>query len=304
MENQNNTEEQNIAQTGQNPVIQPVAIVKTNYLAIGGVALVCSLIFSVGGYYLGKQSSNPQYVTNEVQTNPNEVQTNPNEVQTNPTATPYLTNPTNTPATQTSTLPTGWSYKDNKECGVKFPIPPKEAPYYYPVDVNGQPTVTNEQGSGRFWNFSRGAAYPNLLSKFPNGYDQHKQAIAMFAGPYDASGYVSQAVVVSCIPNNGRFANNTDLISSLTTELEKYNSQTAWEKGMQTLTYKINSITYATKWGKNVVNLVVSHDDTINVAYTMFVTPQYVYEIKVLGGTSDSFVRDTAQKIFDNLSFQ
>ncbi|HCR36392.1 hypothetical protein A2130_04205 [Candidatus Woesebacteria bacterium GWC2_33_12] len=289
MENQSNTADQNLPQVGQNPAVQPVvATPKTNYPMIGGVALVCSLIFGVGGYYLGKQSSNPQYVNNEV--------------QINPTATPYLTNPTNTPTTQISTLPTGWSYKDNKECGVKFAIPPKEAPYYYPVDVNRQPSVTNEQGSGRFWDFPRGGVYPNLLTKFPNGYDQHKQAVTMFASPDEASGYVSQAVVVSCIPNNGRFANNTALISSLTTELEKYNSQTG-EKGMQASTYKINSNTPATKWGKNVVNLVVS-EDTTNVAYTMFVTPQYVYEIKVIGATSDTFVKDTAKKIFDNLSFQ
>lgn len=56
MENQINTADQNLPQTGQNSVIQPVAIAKTNYLAIGGVALVCSLVFGFGGYYLGKQS--------------------------------------------------------------------------------------------------------------------------------------------------------------------------------------------------------------------------------------------------------
>lgn len=269
-------------------VVQPVATPKINYLMIGGVALVCSLIFGLGGYYLGKQSSNSQCVENEV--------------QTNPTAIPDQNSPTNTPASQISALPTGWSYKDNKECGVKFAIPPKEAPYYYPLDVNRQPSVTSEQGSGRFWDFPRGGTYPNLLTKFPNGYDQHKQAITMFTSPDGASGYISQAVAVSCIPNNGRFANNTALVSSLTTELEKYNNQTGEER-MQASTYKINSNTPATKWGKNVVNLVVSEDAT-NVAYTMFVTPQYVYEIKIFGATGDSFVKDTAKKIFDNLIFE
>lgn len=70
MENQSNTATESVPQVDQNPVVQPVATAKTNYLTIGGVALICSLIFGVGGYYLGKQSLNSPYVNSEVQANP------------------------------------------------------------------------------------------------------------------------------------------------------------------------------------------------------------------------------------------
>ena len=115
MENQVNTTEQNIPQVGQNLVSQPAPILdkpKTNLVAIIVVAIVCSLVFGFGGYFLGKQSSNPQYVNNEV--------------QTNPTATPYLNNPTNVPTTQTSTLPTASSNKESCKSvnlGISFVLP-------------------------------------------------------------------------------------------------------------------------------------------------------------------------------------
>ena len=116
----------------------------------------------------------------------------------------------------------------------------------------------------------------------------------MFASPDEASGYISQAVAVSCIPNNARFANNSALISSLTAEIDKYNKSTG-EKGMDASTYKIKSNTPTTRWGKSVADLVVT-EDNFDVSYTMIVTPQYVYEVKVFGATSDAFVKDTAKK--------
>lgn len=293
MENQMNVGNQNAQQIGQNPVSQPVLTTekpKTNYLLIGGIVLVCFILFGFGGYYLGKQSSNSQQYTNNGQS------------QLIPTASPEPGTPTATPTSQqVSSLPTGWNYKNNGECGVKFAIPPKETPYYYPVDANRQPSVTNEQGSGRFWDFPRGGSYPNLLSKILLPNQEYKQAITMFVSPEEASGYISQAVAVSCIPNNGRFANNNALTSSLTTEIDKYNKSTG-EKGMQASTYTIKSNTPKTRWGKSVVDLIVT-EDTVDVSYTILVTPQYVYEVKVFGATSDASVRDTAKKIFDNLGF-
>lgn len=293
MENQMNVGNQNAQQIGQNPVSQPVLTLvkpKTNYLALGGVVLACFVLFGFGGYYLGKLSSNSQqYINNE-------------QSQLTPTATLESNTPTATPTSQQiNSLPTGWSYKNNNECGVKFAIPPKETPYYYPTDANRQPSVTNEQGSGRFWNFPRGGSYPNLLSKLLLTNQEYKQAITMFASPDEASGYISQAVAVSCIPNNARFANNSALISTLTAEIDKYNKSTG-EKGMQASTYKIKSNTPTTRWTKGVVDLTITEEST-DILYTMFVTPQYVYEVEIFGATSDTFVRDTAKEIFDNLSF-
>jgi hypothetical protein len=299
MENQMNVGNQNTQQIGQNPINQPVITPekpKTNYWVIGGLILACFVIFGFGGYYLGKQSANSQQNSQN---------------QANPTATPETSIPTASPTAvqQAASLPSGWSYKDNGECGVRFAIPPKTEPYYIPYNPNRQPSVTDDTGSGRFWDFPRGAAYPNLLSKFPSGYENHKQAIAWYATADEASGYVSSAVSVSCIPNGGNL-NNQSMLSTLKTKLMEYNQETG-EKGMQADSYTIQTSKDINRWGHSVLDLTVSEyfknsggqPFTNSVQYTTFATPKYIYEIKVFGASENSFVKETATKIFDNLVF-
>lgn len=251
--------------------------------------LLSGTVFGFGGYYFAKKTINSQPNLEDNQIQP-----------TSTTISQMLATPT-TIKEQLSTLPAGWSYKTNNECGVKFAIPPKEKPYYQPIDPNREPSVTNDQGSGRFWDFPRGGSYPNLLSKLIGEKQEYKQAIAMFASADGGSGYISQAVAVSCIPNNGRFTDNSQLLSSLTTELNKYNSLTG-EKGMQAATYSVKSNSPTQRWSKNVVDLVVA-EDTANISYTMFVTSQFIYEVKLFGGSKDISVKNTGKQIFDNLSF-
>lgn len=260
------------------------------YLFIGVVIIVCFMTIGFIGYYLGKKSLNYQQDKNITQS------------QLTPTTIPKLNTAVVDPANQQAdSLPSGWSYKDNGECGVRFAIPPKLEPYYTPYDPNRLLSVTDYMGSGRFWDFPRGGSYPNLLSKVLLVNQEYKQAITMFVAPEEASGYISQAVVVSCIPNNSRFANNSALISSLTAEIDKYNKSTG-EKGMQASTYKIKSNIMVSRWSKGVVDLIVA-EDSVDTLYTMFVTPQYIYEVKLFGETTNVFVKDTAKKIFENLSF-
>lgn len=260
------------------------------YLLIGVVIIICFTTIGFLGYYLGKQSLNYQQDKNVAQG------------QLAPTIIPQLNSSVVDPENQqVDSLPSGWSYKDNGECGVKFAIPPKLEPYYIPYDPNRQPSVTDEMGSGRFWDFPRGASYPNLLSKVFLVNQEYKQAITAFVAPEETSGYISQAVAVSCIPNNGRFADNNAFIATLTAEIEKYNKSTG-EKGMQPSTYKIKSNTAGSRWSQSIVDLIVT-EDSIDTSYTMFVTPQYIYEVKLFGETTNAFIKDTARKIFDSLKF-
>lgn len=293
MENQVSGSNQNPQQIGQNPINQSTKIPegpKANYFIIGGIILACFVVFGLGGYILGKRSSTYQSNLNNFTS------------ESNPTAVPESSTPTTVPTNQqVDNLPPGWSYEENGECGVKFAIPPKQIPYYYPVDVNRSPSVNEKQVSGRFWNFPRGSASPDLLSKVLIPPQKYKQAITMYASGKEGGGYIYQAVAVSCISNNKRFADNNALIESLTTELDKYNKLTG-EKGMGASTYTIKNNTPTIRWGKSVVDLTVT-EDTNDVRYTMFVTLQYIYEIKVFGAASDSFVKETARKIFDNLVF-
>lgn len=281
-----------IPATPQMPVEPSVSLNKPNILVIS-LIIVEAITLLVAGYFgyqfmqLKKQVTQPQT-----------------------TLAPITGSglPTTEPAPQpTSSLPSGWTYKSDA-CNVRFAIPPKQAPYYQVANPNRPPSVNSEGGSGRFWDFPRGASYPNLLAKFLTGNAEYKQAQAMYASEGEASGYISSAVVVSCIPNTGSL-DNQGMLDTLKSKLLVFNQSTG-EK-MEANKYTVQSSNEVTKWGKKVLNLNVSEyfensggqPFTNSTNYTILATPQYLYEVKVFVATTDSFVKETAQKIFDNLSF-
>lgn len=197
--------------------------------------------------------------------------------------------PTITPQpTMSPTLPSGWTYLPAVDCDVSFAIPPKQKPYLGLSD-------------NRFWDFPRGAAYPNMLTKVVD-YAKIKQAITMYASSQEAGGYIAQSIAVSCSPNNGQFANNEQLMSKLTSAITEYNSSTG-EKGMQASTYTIGTQKATKRWDKSAIDLTVQ-EDSKTVQYTLFVTPEYIYEVKQFGDTDDSFVKQTGKQIFDLLQFK
>ncbi len=152
--------------------------------------------------------------------------------------------------------------------------------------------------------------YPSLLSKFPNGSDNYKQASAMYTTTEEASGYISSAVVVSCIPNTNSL-NNLTMLNLLKTKLQEYNQGTA-EKGMQPSTYTIKTSNEVARWDQKAYDLVISEyysnsggqPYTNSVDYTIFTTPKYLYEVRIMGATNGVFVKETAKKIFENLRFE
>lgn len=302
MENQINIDDQNAQQIGQNPVNQPTQIPeksRTNYLVIGLVVLICFAVFGLGGYYLGKQTQNTTTNNNNLLSTP--------IAKISPTTTEL---PTATPSTQPSaTLPVGWSYKSDA-CGVRFAIPPKDAPYYYRAVLNVvDPSVPSTAEAGRFWDFPRGGSYPHLLSKLIKGNEEYKQAATIYASETEASGYISSAVVVSCIRNTGA-VDNQKMLGLLNSGIQKYNLENNTER-MEASKYTIQSTKEISRWNKKVVDIIASEyfpnsggqPLTNSVEYTMLATPQYIYEVKVFGATNTPFVKETAKKIFDNLIF-
>lgn len=292
MENTN----QNSLPVQSSPQSQPSKNIFSNQrgnvpIIIGGVLLL--LIIAGGAYYLGTRQNQP--VQQQATTVPTD--------QSSPTA-----QPTQEANQNTSLIPNDWIYKTFADCGVRFPIPPKKEPYYSTPNPNRPPSVTNDDGSGRFWDFPRGVT-SNLLSKFPNGYENHKQANAWYATAEEASGYVSSAVSVSCLPNTSNF-NNITALSSLKAKLQEYNQDTG-EKGMGASTYTVKSSNEVSRWNQKVYDLTVAEyyanpggqPYTNNVEYTVFTTPKFIYEVRILGATENSFVKETANKIFDNLQF-
>lgn len=95
MENQTDLGDQNIQPVSQNPVFQPTVLdkPKTNLTTLFVVALICSVVFGVGGYFLGKQSLKSTQALDQSQIQPTTVPTS------NVSMTP-------TPTTETSSLKT------------------------------------------------------------------------------------------------------------------------------------------------------------------------------------------------------
>jgi hypothetical protein len=253
-------------------------------------------LFGIGGFILGTKLTAPKVAA-----------------PTEPPTSDLQPSPSITATSQKSgkSLPSGWAYKPSQQqpnandC-VTIALPPIEVPYTHPDDGEiKQLPVTQDKGSGRFWHLG-GGTYPNLLSKLTPPDEQYKQSMAVYATETEASGYISQAVSINCIPNSENLTNQS-MLTSLKAKLQEYNKDTG-EKGMEANTYTISSSKETNRWELPVLDLTVSeyfnYGNTNIVQYTMFATPKYIYEIKVFGGSEDSFVKQTAQQIADNLKFE
>jgi len=264
MENQTNINTSNVRQTGQDLMSKPTPVSlssKVNYFIIGGLILVCSSLSAFGGYYFGKQS------------NKNE------QTYLQPSPSPIVT----PSSLSTNTLPIGWSYKSGT-CDVKFPIPPKEKPYYQPYDPNRTPSVTEDEGSGRYWQFRVGA---NSLFQFTN------LETAMFANDEEASGYISGAVNVYCVENNDKY-DSKQLLNQLNFFLVEGQGK-----------IKIKSANKTTKWNAETYELSFEGGMfNSDQKYYLLATPSNWYLITTVSMSNTKLVQDTAQKIFDNLLFK
>lgn len=262
------------------------------------VGVLVIIIVSSGAYYLGRSSSK-----SDTQENKN---INLKVIQPDQSATPKVN--TQAPSNIRIVIPSDWSYKANIDCDVDFPIPPKKEPYFNIPNPNRAPSVTYDEASGRFWDYPRGVFYPNLLLKLYDNKEQYKQIATTYASEDEASGYVSAAVVVSCLWNT-RGINNKQLLDLLKVGLQKYN-QTNTET-MEASKYTIDSSENKEKWGQDIISLTVSEyfknsggePYTNSVNYVMFATKNKIYEVRKIVNSDSSFVKDTAQKIFDNLKF-
>lgn len=203
--------------------------------------------------------------------------------------------------------PEGWTYRTNNECGVQFAIPPKTPPYYQAANPDRIPSVTEDSMSGRFWDFPRGGVYPNLITMFPAG-SEYKQATAMFAAEGEASGYISAAVVVSCIPNDQHLSTQ-QMWDSLKMKLAAYTPTT--EEGMGPSSYKVSAETETKRWNYSTFDVTLEevYENSGGKPYanrnnyTVFATPQYVYEVRIMHSSPDENVLSAAQEIFQYLKF-
>ena len=118
MESQMNVGDQNSQQIGQNPINQLTSdheIIKVNYSLLGVVVLVCFVIFGFGGYYLGKQSLNPQQYADNGENQPSPTETTKTVTPTTTTAPTVIQNSPNIAGTE------DWKLYTDKTYTFKYP---------------------------------------------------------------------------------------------------------------------------------------------------------------------------------------
>lgn len=240
------------------------------FLILG--ALVLLLAVAGGSYYLGIIQQTATLSDRESNT-----------------ISPSIATNATTPALPSS-LP-NWSYKSSASCKVQFLLPPK--------------TVDSD---GRFWNFPRGSISTKMISTLADP-TQKRQANAIYASQKDASGNIFSAVSVSCLPNDSSLT-NPSIIIALNEGIDKYNLQNNSE-GLGPTKYTIKSSKTLTRWNQQVIDLTVDEyyqnsggQPFINtMQYTVFTTPELIYEVSTMGSTTSTSIKDTAKKIFENLKF-
>jgi hypothetical protein len=181
-------------------------------------------------------------------------------------------------------LPLNWITKTSAMCNVDFPLPPKEEPYYHPLDPNKTPSLTDDVGSGRYWQFEE---RENSMFQFTH------VATARYANDSELSGYISGAVQVFC-------AKNTDSYDSKQA-LNQLNFFLAEGQGS---VVKIISSNKTTQWNKEVYELTFEGGmfDS-NQKHYLFTTSSNWYLVTKIIKTQTETIKDTTNQIFNNLKF-
>lgn len=236
--------------------------------------LVLLLVVVGGAYYLGTQKTNVSTNTNQYTTS-----SAPPTAQIFPT-----TSPTETTNQQTSSIPSDWTLKSSTYCGIKFPLPPKKDPYYSPDDPNRTPSVTEELGSGRFWQVRE------TDSASGGGKDSIFTAVTaiMHVSDTETSGFISGGIFIRCVPNTNSY--------TLANIAESYASGAG--TGIKVKSKRTTKI-----WGKDVVAAKFEGEMFSDNEIYFVIAGNFDYKINKISNSDKEFVRNTTDQIFDNLQF-
>ena len=236
MEKQVNVEAQNTQPVGQNPAIQPTVLdkPKNNLAAMFAVGLICSLVFGVGGYYLGTQKQNKNSNTASILPTPTEP--NPAEKAVSPANTSELQPTTAKSMVETVTL---------KVASIGGGI--KIDGYNFTFTFNKEPndTVTilkrNENEYKNYQGFPQGAIDKGFILKHGN--------VALEVSPaFEGTGSPLMQKPIPVIISNSKLA--VGLIFRLKA-VEIYGSQNTEGGSVYTTQYK-DKPEDCTAWGTNI----------------------------------------------------
>jgi hypothetical protein len=186
-----------------------------------------------------------------------------------------------------------WRTVQFVDCQASFKVPPQEEPYYYPENENHS-GLSDDKGSGRYWDIPRGGMSPTVFDLLGYDSDDTTQMNAWFAAPNEASDYVSAAVSVSCV-NNENNIDNANLKTLIKQKVDEYNAHPLPKPGIRE-SFDLREITEINKWGESVLEVNIDGN-----TYYVFATSSKIYEIMKEGASEDAFVQQTSQDILDNL---
>lgn len=172
MENKINPDDQNSQQIGPNPISQTPTDLgkpKMNYLIIGIVFFVCSVIFGIGGYYLGTQKNNTSQNNQPFAPSPTSPATTKTPSIASPTIEPVVTQKPND-ANKSVTIPPNWKKytADDPDFGLKTTM--SMPPGYSFRFTGSEYTIQNDSDATELWDYSS-SVYRDNDGVLKNHYD-------------------------------------------------------------------------------------------------------------------------------------
>lgn len=228
-------------------------------LAIAMIGITFVVLIGVGAYYLGTQ------------------QNNINSTQT------YAPTPTQKPDSKANSVPNDWTFKPSTDCGVKFPVPPNQEPYFELLEDPYTHQTTQDPKNRRYWQLreSREAADGHKIFT--------KASDLLYVAEIEASGYVAGLVGVQCAPNNSY---------TLANIAESYAAGFGSDAGIQVKSQRVTNL-----WGKEVVAAKFEGGMFSEMEVYFVVTKDKIYKVDKRADSDKEFVKNTTDQIFNNLQF-
>lgn len=255
----------------QQPVTSPPPPVKkSKSLLLGLGAVVLLLLGGLGGYFMANSSKQVPKIAEK-------------KIAPSPTLTQAISQ--TQPADEKELLPEGWTYYESKECGVNFPLPPKEAPYYIPAPTGKMPDLTKDEGG--YWQYGSNTS-AGMFTTY---------AYINYSNPdWGGSDYIAGLIQVGCAKNTNQYTTQT--------LLKAYSDQ--YKSGLYggpEGALKFDEVGKKTMWGHEVIEYKISGGMRDNDLNYLFATDTYIYTISPLVMSNSDQIKATAEQIFNGLKF-
>jgi hypothetical protein len=241
---------------------------------------LCIFVLAVSGANNNAKNSNTTTTT-----------TTSTQSSTTTTSEEPATSSVTTTSEQASTLPAGWSYQVETNCGVSLAVPPKVAPYY---------EKDASTGTENYWNLITNAhSNDSVLGSVTSSWLTYS---AFFSNGQQIGGDVIKGIFVMCKDN----LDYTNMTSFKNAYLEQHNSYVGPNSRYAGCTVHNQEMT---KWGQNVAKIWITCSPSTEEESVIYITKinNRFYNIPfffdIYQGEEITQLRATAQQILNSLKF-